>query len=133
MDVLWPLRRKVERGAHGDCVDARRFDGGVGVGSSNSHSAASGLALRPTPRSSVRVHPKNIVKLPVVTRTPSQRPNHKMAYDSDSSDGGEEYTETNVLLGYASNEATGDTISHLGGTPVRRQCTLSEESMEFRC
>ncbi|EMD97396.1 hypothetical protein COCC4DRAFT_148309 [Bipolaris maydis ATCC 48331] len=38
-------------------------------------------------------------------------------YDSDSSDGGDDYTETNVLLGYAANEATSDTISHLGGTP----------------
>ena len=44
-----------------------------------------------------------------------------MDYDSDSSglaDQGE-YTETNVLLGYASKEPTEDTISHLGGHPVR--------------
>ena len=44
-----------------------------------------------------------------------------MGYDSDSSglsDQGE-YTETNVLLGYASKEPTEDTISHLGGHPVR--------------
>ncbi|KAF2466661.1 uncharacterized protein BDR25DRAFT_336466 [Lindgomyces ingoldianus] len=39
-------------------------------------------------------------------------------YDSESSDEGENYTETNVLLGYASQEATGDTISHLGGYPT---------------
>jgi pre-rRNA-processing protein TSR4 len=39
-------------------------------------------------------------------------------YDSDSSDEGEEYTETNVLLGYASKEASGDVVSHLGGHPV---------------
>jgi pre-rRNA-processing protein TSR4 len=40
-------------------------------------------------------------------------------YDSESS-GGEDndYTETNVLLGYAAKEATDDTISHLGGRPV---------------
>lgn len=40
-------------------------------------------------------------------------------YDSDSS-GGEDndYTETNVLLGYASKEAADDTISCLGGQPV---------------
>lgn len=38
-------------------------------------------------------------------------------YDSDSSDG--EYESTNVLLGYASKEAGDDTISHLGGHPVR--------------
>jgi pre-rRNA-processing protein TSR4 len=39
-------------------------------------------------------------------------------YDSDSSDGEDNYTETNVLLGYASTEATGDLISHIGGQPV---------------
>lgn len=45
---------------------------------------------------------------------------HIMApYDSDSSDDGEEYTETNVLLGYATEDATGDAVSHLGGAPVR--------------
>jgi len=38
--------------------------------------------------------------------------------DSDDSDEGDEYTETNVLLGYASNEASGDPVSHLGGHPV---------------
>jgi len=40
-------------------------------------------------------------------------------YDSDSS-GGEnnEYTETNVLLGYASRMPSDDTISQLGGKPV---------------
>ncbi|TVY42975.1 putative 20S rRNA accumulation protein [Lachnellula occidentalis] len=39
-------------------------------------------------------------------------------YESDSS-GGEDndYTETNVLLGYASKEPSDDTISHLGGRP----------------
>lgn len=37
-------------------------------------------------------------------------------YDSDSSDG--EFTETNVLLGYASKDAEEDTISKLGGRPV---------------
>ncbi|KAH8692995.1 programmed cell death protein 2 [Talaromyces proteolyticus] len=41
-------------------------------------------------------------------------------YDSDSSgleDAGD-YTETTVLLGYASTEPTDDTISHLGGWPT---------------
>ncbi|KAF2198909.1 hypothetical protein GQ43DRAFT_377514 [Delitschia confertaspora ATCC 74209] len=38
-------------------------------------------------------------------------------YDSDSSDDDEEYTQTNVLLGYATDQATGDPISHLGGHP----------------
>jgi hypothetical protein len=48
-------------------------------------------------------------------------------YDSDSSGGEEdEYTETNVLLGYASKEPSDDTISHLGGRPVsRRRTSLS--------
>jgi pre-rRNA-processing protein TSR4 len=40
-------------------------------------------------------------------------------YDSESSDEGEEYTETNVLLGYATEDATGDAVSHLGGAPVQ--------------
>lgn len=39
-------------------------------------------------------------------------------YDSDSSDGEDNYTETNVLLGYASTEPTSDPISHIGGQPV---------------
>lgn len=40
--------------------------------------------------------------------------------DSDSSLEYEEaYAETNVNLGYASKEPTGDTVSHFGGFPVR--------------
>ena len=39
------------------------------------------------------------------------------SYDSDSSDG--EFEETNVLLGYATKDADEDTISKLGGRPVR--------------
>ncbi|KAH7085397.1 programmed cell death protein 2 [Paraphoma chrysanthemicola] len=39
-------------------------------------------------------------------------------YDSDSSDDGENYTETNVLLGYATQDTTSDAVSHLGGTPT---------------
>ena len=40
-------------------------------------------------------------------------------YDSDSSGGEEDdFTETNVLLGFASKEAGDDTISYLGGRPV---------------
>ncbi|KAF8866081.1 hypothetical protein BDZ45DRAFT_720241 [Acephala macrosclerotiorum] len=39
-------------------------------------------------------------------------------YDSESSGGeDDDYTETNVLLGYASKEASDDTISYLGGRP----------------
>jgi pre-rRNA-processing protein TSR4 len=41
-------------------------------------------------------------------------------YDSDSSGGEEEdFTETNVLLGYASADANDEEISRLGGRPVR--------------
>jgi pre-rRNA-processing protein TSR4 len=41
-------------------------------------------------------------------------------YDSDSEDGDDaaSYMETNVLLGYAAEEPSNDTISYLGGTPV---------------
>ncbi|KAF1977276.1 hypothetical protein BU23DRAFT_596708 [Bimuria novae-zelandiae CBS 107.79] len=39
-------------------------------------------------------------------------------YDSESSDEGEDYTETNTLLGYASKTLSGDAISHLGGSPT---------------
>ncbi|KAF2851090.1 hypothetical protein T440DRAFT_478586 [Plenodomus tracheiphilus IPT5] len=38
-------------------------------------------------------------------------------YDSESSDEGDDYTETNVLLGYATKDGTGDAVSHLGGVP----------------
>ena len=40
-------------------------------------------------------------------------------HESDSSDEDvDDYTTTNVLLGYASKEPTDDTISRLGGHPV---------------
>ncbi len=40
-------------------------------------------------------------------------------YESDSSGAeGGDYTETNVLLGYASKDPSDDTISYLGGRPV---------------
>ena len=39
-------------------------------------------------------------------------------YESDSSASEDDYTETNVLLGYASKESTDDSISQLGGHPV---------------
>lgn len=43
-------------------------------------------------------------------------------YDSDSSgleeDERGDYTETNVLLGFAAEEPVDDSISHLGGWPV---------------
>lgn len=40
------------------------------------------------------------------------------AYDSDSSEDVGDFTETNVLLGYASKEPVGDLTNHLGGYPV---------------
>jgi pre-rRNA-processing protein TSR4 len=41
-------------------------------------------------------------------------------FDSDSSSGElSDGTATNINLGYASKVPTGDTISHLGGFPVR--------------
>ncbi|KAK7519872.1 programmed cell death protein 2 [Phyllosticta citriasiana] len=40
------------------------------------------------------------------------------SYDSDSSGDEEEYTETNVLLGYASKDPTDDDFSQLGGYPT---------------
>ncbi|KAI1609609.1 programmed cell death protein 2 [Exophiala viscosa] len=40
-------------------------------------------------------------------------------YESDSSsDDGEDYSTTNVTLGYASADSTGDDVSHLGGYPT---------------
>ncbi|EHY55389.1 hypothetical protein HRR83_008833 [Exophiala dermatitidis] len=39
-------------------------------------------------------------------------------YDSDSSDDGDDYSTTNVILGYATSESTGDEISHVGGFPT---------------
>ena len=41
-----------------------------------------------------------------------------LSVDSDSSDE-EDFTTTNVLLGYASKEPTDDGFSQLGGFPVR--------------
>lgn len=40
------------------------------------------------------------------------------SYDSDSSAGEEDYTRTNVLLGYATKEPTDDPVNQLGGHPV---------------
>lgn len=46
-------------------------------------------------------------------------------YDSDSSlADDEDFTETGTLLGYASSEIIDDTISHLGGWPVRLDAHL---------
>ncbi len=50
---------------------------------------------------------------------PFETPSIMAPYVSDSSGGEEDdFTETNVLLGYASKEVGDDTISYLGGRPV---------------
>lgn len=40
------------------------------------------------------------------------------SYDSDSSADEDQYTQTNVLLGYATKEPTDDPANQLGGHPV---------------
>lgn len=54
-------------------------------------------------------------------------------YDSESSDEGEDYTETNVLLGYATKEATGDAVSHLGGAPSWIDDTTAPSGALAKC
>ncbi|OBT94744.1 hypothetical protein VE01_06213 [Pseudogymnoascus verrucosus] len=57
-------------------------------------------------------------------------------YDSDSSDGGEQdYTETNVLLGYASKEASesDDVNSYIGGRPTWLSPTTPPSASLARC
>lgn len=54
-----------------------------------------------------------------VERITSAKQDKMAPYDSDDSlDEDQDYTETNVLLGYASKDADDDTISRLGGRPV---------------
>lgn len=53
-------------------------------------------------------------------------------HESDSSDEeGEEYTTTNIVLGYASKETTDDSISQLGGLPVRQLHESSQSLSEL--
>jgi hypothetical protein len=55
------------------------------------------------------------------------------SYDSDSSLD-EDFTDTGVLLGYAAEEVIEDTISHLGGWPVRsthRLQTLKPKNLKL--
>lgn len=55
-------------------------------------------------------------------------------YDSDSSGGeDEDFTETNVLLGYASKEAGDDTISYLGGRPTWIDPTTPPSAALAKC
>lgn len=54
-------------------------------------------------------------------------------YDSDSSlSDGEDFTETSTLLGFASPEIIDDTISHLGGWPVREEGACMTSQSERR-
>ncbi|OCK77248.1 hypothetical protein K432DRAFT_358940 [Lepidopterella palustris CBS 459.81] len=55
------------------------------------------------------------------------------SYDSDSSGNEDDYTETNVLLGYASKEPTDDTISHLGGYPTWLDGNTAPSGALARC
>lgn len=53
------------------------------------------------------------------TSQPHSKTSKMAPYDSDDSlDDEQDYTETDVLLGYASKEANGETVSRLGGRPV---------------
>lgn len=99
-------------------VDVRRFVGVVGKGRSKSNSAPPRRsALRPSSSSKKFPSPKK--KVAQQSKLQNNSEYHEMPpYDSESSDEGDDYTETNVLLGYASKDSTGDAISHLGGTPV---------------
>lgn len=45
------------------------------------------------------------------------RPNPEYS-DSSEDEGVDDFTATNVLLGYATTEETDDKFSHLGGEPV---------------
>ncbi|KAI9776781.1 MAG: hypothetical protein M1816_005086 [Peltula sp. TS41687] len=55
-------------------------------------------------------------------------------HDSDSSDAEEgAYSETNVLLGYASTAPTEDTISHLGGQPTWLDPSYSPSAAFAQC
>ncbi|KAH7029156.1 PDCD2_C domain-containing protein [Microdochium trichocladiopsis] len=54
-------------------------------------------------------------------------------YDSESSGEGEDYTETNVLLGYASKDAGDDNISRLGGRPDWLDTDKSPSAALARC
>ncbi|KZF18866.1 hypothetical protein L228DRAFT_286361 [Xylona heveae TC161] len=55
------------------------------------------------------------------------------SYDSDSSMDDENYTETNVLLGYASKEPTDDSESQLGGYPSWLDPSVPPSAALARC
>ncbi|KAI9757653.1 MAG: hypothetical protein M4579_003378 [Chaenotheca gracillima] len=55
------------------------------------------------------------------------------AYETDSSDDDGNYTETSVLLGYASKEPTDDVISQLGGSPTWLDAAAAPSAALARC
>lgn len=54
-------------------------------------------------------------------------------YDSDSSDDGEDYATTNVTLGYATTESTGDDASQLGGHPTWLDPSMTPPATLAKC
>ena len=55
-------------------------------------------------------------------------------YDSDSSDDGENYSTTNVTLGYTTTaDSTGDEISHIGGHPTWLDPSIGPSASLARC
>jgi pre-rRNA-processing protein TSR4 len=55
------------------------------------------------------------------------------SYDSDSSDDGQDYSITNVTLGYASTESTGDEISQIGGHPTWLDPAVKPSALLAKC
>ncbi|KAJ9647350.1 hypothetical protein H2199_002339 [Coniosporium tulheliwenetii] len=55
------------------------------------------------------------------------------SYDSDSSAGEEDYTRTNVLLGYATKEPTDDPVNQLGGHPTWLDSTTAPSGALAKC
>lgn len=55
------------------------------------------------------------------------------SYDTDSSSEGEDNLRTNVTLGYVSEEATGDEISHTGGHPTWLNPNITPSPALIRC
>ena len=54
-------------------------------------------------------------------------------YDSDSSEDAEDYSTTNVTLGYATADPTGDEISHLGGYPTWLDPSIAPPAALAKC
>ncbi|KAJ9655675.1 hypothetical protein H2201_008755 [Coniosporium apollinis] len=55
------------------------------------------------------------------------------SYDSDSSAGEDDYTQTNVLLGYATKEPTDDPVNQLGGHPTWLDSTTAPSGALAKC